>query len=88
MTRLHIEFYCATALDQVIASIDAPGEGLFGSLTATTDLPVGDHEIYLRLSPTNPGDTFSFDDATLQVVVGQTVTGPGCRPPDPGPVPT
>lgn len=77
MAYMVVEIYCATAVDTVINRIDVPS-GSPGCLTCTTDLPVGDHEIFLRLS--TPGGTGGFAGATMQVVVGQTVDEVGCRP--------
>lgn len=77
MTRyVTVELYCGTT-DQIITSVRIP-EGSPGCLTGVIDLPVGYHEIYLRVTDFDDGATGSFESAALQVIVGQTVEQPGC----------
>lgn len=82
-----VEFYCDTGPDEVIATVDVLN-GFPVTLNATVDLPLGNHQVFVRIRAGEPGDTPSYRGVLFQIIEGQPVSAPGCRPSPPPPEPT
>ena len=49
-------------------------------LTGAIDLPEGDNTICVRMYPASWEGSGSYDGASVQIIVGQTVDSQGCTP--------
>lgn len=64
------------AFGDVVASTRIRGDQPSGALTGVTDLPEGNHQLYLR-AYTDGGNGY-VGRGTLQAITGQHVAEPGC----------
>jgi hypothetical protein len=74
--RMVVELYCVTT-NETISSITVPN-GSPAALTGAIDLPMGEHEICIRMYPQDYDGWGDWSGANLQVIVGQTVDERGC----------
>jgi hypothetical protein len=76
--RMIVQLYCMTT-GEVISSVTALS-GSPVSLTGAIDLPVGDHQICIRMYPEEAEAYGDWSGASLQIILGQTVDERGCIP--------
>lgn len=74
--QMVVELYCMTT-DEIISSVTVRS-GHPVALTGVIDLPVGDHDICIRMYAEQFDGYGDWSDAKLQVIVGQTVDERGC----------
>lgn len=74
--RMVVELYCESTAE-TITRVTVPG-GDHVVLTGAIDLPVGEHDICIRLYPEELDGSGDWSDANLQVILGQAVEVRGC----------